>query len=92
MKKYCHFLNEKGLCRLVLEKGPKFLCQICRDHPRFYVYSCNEYLTMEDTLAGTGLACEETVEQLMAEEGKSFLKGMTAPSPSISMTSSAPTS
>lgn len=69
-KGYCHFLNEKGLCRLVLEKGPKFLCQICRDHPRFYVYSCDERLAMEDTLAGTGLACEETVEQLMAEEGE----------------------
>ena len=69
-KGYCHFLNEKGLCRLVLEKGEKFLCQICRDHPRFYVYSCDEHLAMEDTLAGTGLACEETVEQLMAEEGE----------------------
>ena len=69
-KGYCHFLNEKGLCRLVLEKGPKFLCQICRDHPRFYVYSCDEHLAMENTLAGTGLACEETVEQLMAEDGE----------------------
>lgn len=69
-KGYCHFLNEQGLCRLVLEKGPKFLCQICRDHPRFYVYSCDEHLDREDTLAGTGLACEETVELLMAEDGE----------------------
>lgn len=69
-KGYCHFLNEQGLCRLVLEKGPKFLCQICRDHPRFYVYSCDEHLDRENTLAGTGLACEETVEQLLAEEGE----------------------
>lgn len=69
-KGYCHFLNKQGLCRLVLEKGPKFLCQICRDHPRFYVYSCDEPLDREDTLAGTGLACEETVEQLMAEDGE----------------------
>lgn len=67
---YCHFLNEKGLCRLILEMGPSSLCQICRDHPRFYKFTYDSQREEDVTLAGTGLACEETVEQLLAEEGE----------------------
>lgn len=59
-KGYCHLLTDDGLCSLVLAKGDDYLCQICRDHPRFYK-------TLYDDLdiAGTGLACERTVEQLI---------------------------
>ncbi len=66
-KGYCHLLTEEGLCSLVLAKGDGYLCQICRDHPRFYK-------TLYDDLdiAGTGLACERTVEQLM-EAGELLL-------------------
>lgn len=62
-KGYCPLLTEKGLCSLVLEKGEDFLCQICHAHPRFYKYIGN----LE--LCGTGLACERTVEQLLAVKG-----------------------
>lgn len=68
-KGYCHFLTEKGLCRLVLEKGDDFLCQICRDHPRFYKFPYDGDRGEEIMLCGTGLACEKTVEQLLAEKG-----------------------
>lgn len=68
-KGYCHFLTEKGLCRLVLERGDDFLCQICRDHPRFYKFPYDADRGEEVMLCGTGLACERTVEQLLAEKG-----------------------
>lgn len=57
-KGYCHFLKENGLCRLVLELGEDSLCDICREHPRFY-----KYLDGAE-LSGTGLCCEHTVEQI----------------------------
>ena len=57
-KGYCHFLNKAGLCRLVLELGENALCDICREHPRFY-----KYLDGAE-LSGTGLCCERTVEQI----------------------------
>ena len=50
--------------------GPSSLCQICRDHPRFYKFTYDSQREEDVTLAGTGLACEETVEQLLAEEGE----------------------
>ena len=68
-KGYCHFLTEKGLCRLVLERGDDFLCQICHDHPRFYKFPYDVDRGEEIMLCGTGLACEKTVEQLLAEKG-----------------------
>ena len=57
-KGYCHFLNKAGLCRLVLELGENALCDICREHPRFYKYPCGA------ELSGTGLCCERTVEEI----------------------------
>ena len=57
-KGYCHFLRADGLCRLILEKGEDYLGNICTMHPRFYKY-------LDDVeLAGTGLCCERTCEQL----------------------------
>lgn len=80
-KGYCHFLNEKGLCRLILEKGPQYLCQICRDHPRFYKYGYDSDKNEEIMLAGTGLACEKTVEQLMEEPAELLFQSTDSPSP-----------
>lgn len=78
---YCHFLTEKGLCRLILEKGPQYLCQICRDHPRFYKYSYDSDKEEEIILAGTGLACERTVEQLLEEPSELFFQSTDRTSP-----------
>ena len=48
----CPFLNSDNLCELILYGGKDMLCQICRDHPRFYneVYGIIE--------KGIGLCCE----------------------------------
>ena len=55
----CPFLNEKGLCRLILTLGDDSLCDICAEHPRFY----NEF--PERSERGLGLCCEEAVRLLL---------------------------
>ena len=59
----CPFLAESGLCRLILTLGEDSLCDICREHPRFY----NEFSNR--TEAGLGLCCEEAARLLLAGEG-----------------------
>ncbi len=48
----CPFLTEEGLCRLISEGGGELLCDVCREHPRFYGEVGGK------TLAGLGLSCE----------------------------------
>ena len=31
----CPFLNDSGLCDMIVELGEQSLCNICADHPRF---------------------------------------------------------
>ena len=49
----CPFLNEEGLCRMILRHGEDVLCDICRDHPRFRSF-WSDRVEM-----GLGLVCEE---------------------------------
>ena len=35
----CPHLDENGLCKIILTAGEDFLCDICREHPRFYNYT-----------------------------------------------------
>ena len=58
----CPHLNEKGLCRIICALGESYLCDICREHPRFYneiggVWEC-----------GLGLACEEAARLVLSAE------------------------
>lgn len=55
----CPFLNEWGLCDLILELGEGSLCQICADHPRFRVYFSDR------TEIGLGLCCEEAARLIL---------------------------
>lgn len=58
----CPFLREDGLCKMILEHGEDFLCDICTEHPRFY----NEY---EDyTEGGIGLVCEEACRIILDKQ------------------------
>lgn len=56
----CPHLNEKGLCNIILELGEDKLCQICRDHPRFYNY------TNYGKEVGLGLSCEEACRIILS--------------------------
>ena len=49
----CPHLNAGGLCNIILEYGEGFLCDICREHPRFY------NATARGMEVGLGMACEE---------------------------------
>ncbi len=48
----CPFLNERGLCDIILSCGEDALCQICRDHPRWRNFYSDR------TEIGLGLCCE----------------------------------
>ena len=48
----CPFLNEEGLCDMIIALGEDSLCQICDDHPRFR----NFFSDREEI--GLGLCCE----------------------------------
>lgn len=49
----CPFLNQDNLCNIFIQAGEDYLCDICREHPRFYNW-IGSY-----TEVGLGLCCEE---------------------------------
>lgn len=64
----CVFLDDCGLCDIYSELGEGFLCEICREHPRFYDF----FDGIEEV--GLGLCCEKTCELLFeSEEPLSFV-------------------
>ena len=59
----CPHLDERGLCRIIINLGEDYLCHICREHPRFY----NETpLGME---VGLGMCCEEAARLILGSDG-----------------------
>lgn len=58
----CPHLNEKGLCKIILELGEDHLCHICREHPRFY----ND--TRQGREVGLGMACEEACRIILSSD------------------------
>ena len=62
--KKCAFLNEKGLCELIIHLGENSLCQVCRDHPRFRTFF-NDRVEM-----GLGFCCEEATKIILSFEDK----------------------
>ena len=58
----CPHLNETGLCRIILSLGEEYLCEICREHPRFY------HRTPHGMEVGLGMACEEACRIILASD------------------------
>lgn len=58
-KERCPFLNENGLCDMILKLGEDALCNICADHPRFR----NFYSSF--TEMGIGICCEEAARVIL---------------------------
>ena len=56
----CVFLDEGGLCRIISELGDEHLCDICREHPRYYGVSKDGYE------GGLGLGCEESARMILS--------------------------
>jgi lysine-N-methylase len=61
----CPFLRDDNLCEMILKHGEDYLCDICREHPRFY-NSFDDHIE-----AGIGLVCEEAC-RLVLEWDKPF--------------------
>ena len=58
----CPFLNSENLCDLIIGLGEESLCEICREHPRYYEW-------YEDlTEAGVGLCCEAAAKLILESE------------------------
>ena len=58
----CPHLDATGLCRIITEYGDAYLCDICREHPRFY----NE--TARGLEVGLGMACEEACRIILGSD------------------------
>ncbi|MBR5322133.1 MAG: flagellin lysine-N-methylase [Clostridia bacterium] len=61
----CPHLNSEGLCKIILEYGDSYLCDICREHPRFYNH------TSSGKEVGIGMSCEEACRIIL--ESDNFL-------------------
>ena len=59
----CPHLDEQGLCRIITNVGEDYLCDICREHPRFY----ND--TAKGKAVGLGLSCEEAARIILSSDG-----------------------
>ena len=55
----CPHLNEQGLCKIILNIGEGYLCDICREHPRFYNYT-------DIAEVGLGMSCPEAARIILS--------------------------
>lgn len=58
----CVFLAHDGLCDIYSNLGEEYLCEICREHPRFYDFFEGV------TEIGLGLCCERVCELIFASD------------------------
>ncbi|MBO5339091.1 MAG: flagellin lysine-N-methylase [Clostridia bacterium] len=55
----CPHLDEHGLCKIITNVGEEYLCDICREHPRFYNYTSIAEV-------GLGMSCEEAARIILS--------------------------
>ncbi len=55
----CPHLDERGLCKIILSEGEDYLCDICREHPRFYNYTSVAEV-------GIGMSCPEAARIILS--------------------------
>lgn len=58
----CPHLDENGLCKIICHLGEDHLCDICREHPRFYNH------TARGCFVGLGLSCEEACRIILGSD------------------------
>ena len=63
----CPHLNERGLCNIILHLGKGYLCDICREHPRFYNYT-------EVAEVGIGMSCPEAARVILLSPDYAILE------------------
>lgn len=62
-EKRCPFLNRENLCKLYIALGPEYLCETCREHPRFFT-EVGPYEQVD-----VSLSCPETVQLFFQDPG-----------------------
>lgn len=55
----CPHLDECGLCKIILGVGEDYLCDICREHPRFYNFTSVAEV-------GLGMSCPEAARLILS--------------------------
>ena len=58
----CPHLDERGLCKIIINLCEDYLCNICSEHPRFY----ND--TSRGKEVGLGMACEEAARLILSSD------------------------
>ncbi len=58
----CPFLNNENLCRIIINCGEDAICDICKNHPRFYEWFPGV------TECGLGISCEEVCRILLSDD------------------------
>ena len=58
----CAHLDDRGLCRIISNIGECALCEICREHPRFY------HTSAARREVGLGLCCEEACRIVLSSD------------------------
>ncbi|MBR5139495.1 MAG: flagellin lysine-N-methylase [Clostridia bacterium] len=58
----CKNLRDDGLCRIICRFGEEYLCDICREHPRFY------NLTARGREVGVGASCEAAADLILESD------------------------
>lgn len=57
----CPHLDKRGLCKIILAVGEEYLCDICREHPRFYNYTSVAEV-------GVGMSCTEAARLILCSD------------------------
>lgn len=55
----CPHLDGQGLCKIISSVGEDYLCDICREHPRFYNYT-------NVAEVGIGMSCREAARIILS--------------------------
>ena len=55
----CPHLDDRGLCKIIMNLGEGYLCDICREHPRFYNYT-------DVAEVGLGMSCPEAARLILS--------------------------
>lgn len=63
----CPHLDENGLCKIILGMSEDYLCDICREHPRFYNYTSVAEV-------GIGMSCEEAARIILSSSNYMFFE------------------
>ncbi len=59
----CPHLNKNGLCNIIIKSGEEALCEICKNHPRFFNIVANGRRE-----CGLGIVCEEACRIILESE------------------------